>query len=221
MLQSAAAGDLHADNGHAFYIVAPDDLGELFGIVHAVELRAAHKGDVSLDKPLVKGGIGIRRAVRGDEQLGPIEKRRTHRYELDLHRPLGKAALRRRRGRLGAGRRLVPEGSHPRSGAAAVKTHPLLLHFLLLIGEHRLLIVSGGFALHEGDRAGGTGGQAVAQTVAVIVAHELRLAVYHSDGPLVARCGTRAAAVAFIPVDLNDPSFHFCALLVFYVWIVV
>ena len=97
----------------------------------------------------------------------------------------------------------------------------LLLHFLLLIGEHRLLIVSGGFALHEGDRAGGTGGQAVAQTVAVIVAHELRLAVYHSDGPLVARCGTRAAAVAFIPVDLNDPSFHFCALLVFYVWIVV
>ena len=70
MLQSAAAGDLHADNGHAFYIIAPDDLGELFGIVHAVELRAAHKGDVSLDKPLVKGGIGIRRAVRGDEQLG-------------------------------------------------------------------------------------------------------------------------------------------------------
>ena len=73
MLQSAAAGDLHADNGHAFYIIAPDDLGELFGIVHAVELRAAHKGDVSLDKPLVKGGTGIRRAVRGDEQLGPIE----------------------------------------------------------------------------------------------------------------------------------------------------
>ena len=71
-----------------------------------------------------------------------------------------------------------------------MKTHPLLLHFLLLIGEHRLLIVSGGFALHEGDRAGGTGGQAVTQTVAVIVAHELRLAVHHSDGPLVARCGT-------------------------------
>ena len=102
-----------------------------------------------------------------------------------------------------------------------MKTQSLLLHFLLLIGEHRLLIVSGGFALHKGDRAGGTGGQAVAQAVAVVVAHKLRLAVYHSDGPLVARCGTRAAAVAFIPVDLNDPSFHIRALLVFYVWIVV
>ena len=86
---------------------------------------------------------------------------------------------------------------------------------------HGGFIVGGGFPLHKGDGPGGTGGQAVAQTVAVIVAHELRLAVYHSDSPLVARCGTRAAAVAFIPVDLNDPSFHFCALLVFYVWIVV
>ena len=102
-----------------------------------------------------------------------------------------------------------------------MQLHSLLPHFFLFVSQHRRLVVGSGLALHKGDCPGGTGGQAVAQTVAVIVAHELRLAVHHSDGPLVARCGTRAAAVAFIPVDLNDPSFHFCALLVFYAWIVV
>jgi hypothetical protein len=44
---------------------------------------------------------------------------------------------------------------------------------------------------------GGAGGQAVAQTVAVMLAHELRLAVHHVYCALVAGLGAQAAAGAF------------------------
>mgnify|MGYP006874944806 CR=1 FL=1 len=42
IFQPAAAGHLHAHNGDALDVVLPDDLGQLFGIVHAVQLGAAH-----------------------------------------------------------------------------------------------------------------------------------------------------------------------------------
>ena len=41
-LQPAAAGHLHADDGDALDVVAADDLRQLFGIVHAVQLGTAH-----------------------------------------------------------------------------------------------------------------------------------------------------------------------------------
>ena len=63
-LQPAAAGYLHADDGDALDVVLPDDLRQLFGIVHAVQLGAAHEGDVPLDEPLVEGGVGDRNTVR-------------------------------------------------------------------------------------------------------------------------------------------------------------
>ena len=44
--------------------------------------------------------------------------------------------------------------------------------------------------------------------VAVVVPHQLGLALYHGDGPLMTGLGAGAAAVAFLPVDFNDPSFH-------------
>ena len=53
-LDAAAAGHLHAHDGDAPDIVLPDDLRQLFGIVHAVQLGAAHQGDVPLDEPLVE-----------------------------------------------------------------------------------------------------------------------------------------------------------------------
>ena len=57
--QPAAAGHLHPHDGDAFDVVLPDDLRQLFGIVHAVQLGTAHKGDVPLDEPLVEGGVGV------------------------------------------------------------------------------------------------------------------------------------------------------------------
>ena len=67
-LQPAAAGYLHPHDGDALNVVFPDDLRQLFGIVHAIQLGAAHEGDVPLDKPLMEGGIGVSGAVGGNEQ---------------------------------------------------------------------------------------------------------------------------------------------------------
>ena len=52
--QPAAAGHLHPHDGDALDVVLPDDLRQLFRIVHAVQLGAAHQRDVSLNEPLVE-----------------------------------------------------------------------------------------------------------------------------------------------------------------------
>ena len=67
-LNSTAAGYLHADDGDALDVVLPDDLRQLFGIVHAVQLGTAHQRDVSLDEPLVEGGVGVGGAVGGNQE---------------------------------------------------------------------------------------------------------------------------------------------------------
>ena len=212
MFQPAAAGDLHPHDGHALDVVAADDLRQLLGVIHAVQLRAAHQRDMPLDEPLMEGGVGVGRAVGSNEQLGPVKIRRPHRDQLDLHRPLGQPA-----DRLGAdGLRLpglrVPDASGlaPRTSAGQGSTllPHLFLHLLLLIGQHRLLVIGGCLPLHKGDGPGGTGRQTVPQPVAVVVPHQLGLALYHGDGPLMTGLGAGAAAVAFLPVDFNDPSFH-------------
>ena len=41
VLQPAAAGHLHAQHGHALDIIAADDLGQLFAVIHSIQLRAA------------------------------------------------------------------------------------------------------------------------------------------------------------------------------------
>ena len=46
-----------------------------------------------LYEALVEGGVGIRRAVRRDEQLCTVEIRRVDGHELYLYGPLGKTAL--------------------------------------------------------------------------------------------------------------------------------
>ncbi len=91
-LQPAAAGYLHADDGNALDVVFPDDLRQLFGIVHAVQLGTAHQRDVSLDEPLVEGGVSVGGAVGGDQEPRPVKIRGVYRHQLDLHRPLGTAA---------------------------------------------------------------------------------------------------------------------------------
>ena len=78
----------------------------------------------------------------------------------------------------------------------------------LLVFQHSLLVISGGFALGKGDGTGGASGQAVAKAVAVVVPHELCLAVHQTDGTLVAGGDAGTAAVAFFFVYMNDFADH-------------
>ncbi len=221
-LQPAAAGYLHPHDGDALNVVFPDDLRQLFGIVHAVQLGTAHQRDVSLDEPLVEGGVGVGGAVGGNQQPRPVEIGRIHRHQLDLHRPLGQAACLLGLRRFHGGCVLALNIPGLAAGAAAGQGHALFLHFPLLIFHDGLLVIGRRLPLYKGDGPGGAGGQAVTQAVAVIVPHEPRLAVHHGDGALVTGGGAGAAAVALILVDLDDPSFHvrssccFCALIVLY-----
>ena len=78
----------------------------------------------------------------------------------------------------------------------------------LLVFQHSLLVISGGFALGKGDGTGGASGQAVAKAVAVVVPHQLGLAVHKADGTLVAGGDAGTAAVAFFFVYMNDFTDH-------------
>jgi hypothetical protein len=84
---------------------------------------------------------------------------------------------------------------------------------LLLVGQDCGLVIGSGLSFHEGDGALGAGGEAVAQTIAVVVPQELCLAFYHTDGAFVASLHTDAASVTFMFIDLNDLSNHHKVLL--------
>ena len=78
----------------------------------------------------------------------------------------------------------------------------------LLVFQHSLLVISGGFALGKGDGTGGAAGQAVAKAVAVVVPHELCLAVHHSYCALVTGICAGTAAVALFFVYSDYFSYH-------------
>ena len=80
--------------------------------------------------------------------------------------------------------------------------------FLALVFLHSLFIISGGFALHKGDSAGGAMGQAVAEAIAVVIPHQFGLTVDHGDSTFVAGIGAGTAAVAFIGIDLDNFANH-------------
>ena len=103
--------------------------------------------------------------------------------------------------------KICPDLAHLAAGAAAQR---LLggCGFLALVFLHSLFIISGGFALHKGDSAGGAMGQAVAEAIAVVIPHQFGLAVDHGDSTFVAGIGTGTAAVAFIGIDLDNFANH-------------
>ena len=163
-----------------------------------------------------KGG-----AVRGDQQPGPLVEGRLHRQQLDLDGPLHQPG--NRGGLHGGVRRIFPQfcglaaGAASQvqrrtAGAAAAGDRGAADEGLRLFGQlgggHRFFVKGGSFPLHKGNGVGGAVGQAVAQAVAVIVPQQGRLAVHHADGPFLAGCGAGAAAVALVPVDLNNSPYH-------------
>jgi hypothetical protein len=88
--------------------------------------------------------------------------------------------------------------------------------FLLLTPFHGCLIISRRLALLKADRPRGAVGQAVAESVAEVLSHQLRFAVDHVDRALVAGLRAESASVAFFLVDMDDFAYHFLDLLYYF-----
>ena len=159
--------------------------------------------------------IGDGGAVRGDEQIGPAEKRRRRRDEADLDRPVGEGGdagngLRDRDVRPVAGG-LRGEGLHERGRAAAgqglvADCFPGGVDKFL----YGILIERIRLRIDDHKRAPRAFAEAGAQAVAVLLRHEPRLAVHDPDGALRAGGDAEPAAVAFFFIDPDDFSgaFH-------------
>ena len=160
-------------------------------------------------KPLMESCIGIGGAVSGNQQLRAVEIGRIHRNQLNLDRPLRKPALLRGAMRFFMGFLRMLDLPRLASRAATGQGHALFLHLFLFIFHHGLLVISCRLALYKGNRPRGTGGQTVAQPIAIIIPHQLRLAVHHSDSTFVAGLSASPATVAFFFVNLNDSTDHF------------
>ena len=170
----------------------------------------------------MEAAAGVSRAVGGDQQVAAVKIRRTHRYELQLHRPVLQTA--RLRGRVLSGG-LLRKRPYLRPGAAAgqpvrrtcarlfcrlhapdrLLRQPFELRFF-----DSLLVICRRFALDKADRIHWTDRQTVAKPVAVIVPDQLCFSVYDGDRALVARLRTQAAARAGRLVDFDDRPFHAC-----------
>ena len=93
MFYPCAAGNFHAHDGNAFYVILPDDFGQLFCIIHAVELGAADERDAVFDESVMKIAVCISGAVSRDQQIRLVEIGSAYRSQFDLDRPLGQLAF--------------------------------------------------------------------------------------------------------------------------------
>ena len=113
VLQPAAAGNLHAQQGDALDGIGRENGGEPFGVVVGIQLGTADEGDVPADEALVEIAPGKGRAVGCQEEMGILEPGGVDRGQLDLDGPLGEtvfAALSRPGGGGGAALSHVPHG---------------------------------------------------------------------------------------------------------------
>lgn len=85
-------------------------------------------------------------------------------------------------------------------------------HFL---GNHGCLIVGCSLALDEFDGIFGARGQAIAQTIAIIVAQKARLAAHQANRALVACMHAQAATRALLFINMDHASFHTTPFVIF------
>ena len=198
MLNSSAAGNLHSHNCDASYVVVCNNLCKLFRIVNCVKLRTSYQCDFSFYKFLVEVCICISGAVCGNKKLCSAEIRCVYWRKLYLYRPLLKSADRYSfcRKAFCFGNIFSVKSFCLTAGTSAGNF--CLLCFLFHIGFYSLFIICGGFTFYKGYCSCGTGGQTVAQTVAVIVTQKLCLSVYHADSTFVTSLGAGSASVAFL-----------------------
>ena len=212
VLKPAAAGHLHAEDGDAPHVIVGKELRELIGVIPFVKLGATDEGNAPLHKVPMDVTVGISGAVGGNEKLGTVKVGRVYGNQLDLARPLSKLTVHslvsaRRFSsayRLGG---ISPQGFGLCAGASTGKRrgNP----FFGFRGRDGCLVVGRGFSYLKGDGIHGTSGEAIPQAVAIILAGELGLAVYHFDGAFVAGGGASAATVASFFIDCDDLSEHF------------
>ena len=75
VLDTAAARNLHADNGHALDVVVSDDFGQLFGVVDAVKLWTSDQSYFTTDKVLMEAAVCVSGTVGSDQKFGTVEIR--------------------------------------------------------------------------------------------------------------------------------------------------
>lgn len=210
LFQTAAAGDFHAHDAHALDVVVPDDGGELFRVVHVVQLGAADEGHVAAHELGMEVGIGVGGAVRCHQQVGAVVVGGLQGHELDLDRPLsqhtggghtGQAGHYVRRDSLGLKLAGLGAGTGVASGAVAVVGVMPVVFAAVRSG-------GGDVPFLKGDGAHRAVGQAVAQAIAVILLHQHGLAVHQSHRALQAGVDAGAAAHAFVSVKMSDFLFH-------------
>ncbi len=200
VLKSAAAGHLHAREGDGLDIVCGKDLAELFCVIDGVELRAADERHAAFHEVGVEAAAGIGAAIGGDEQIRAVKIR----------------GLDRRARRICTGQLRSCDASPDLTSCGAEPGQPEAACFFALCAALTAASSCRGLTLDEAYRACRAIGQAVAQTVAVIVAHEPGLAVNKPYRALVACVDALAAAVALFLVYLNNSSYHLhCLQLIF------
>jgi hypothetical protein len=76
------------------------------------------------------------------------------------------------------------------------------------VALYSLLVKLGSLALNKAYRVHRTGGQAVAESVAEILAKQLRLAADYADSGFLAGVGAESAAVALFFIYMYYSSYH-------------
>lgn len=66
---AAAAGYFHPHDGQTPDVVAAQNFGQLLGVIHHIQLRAADERHAAANEILMEVAVGIGRAVRRDEQV--------------------------------------------------------------------------------------------------------------------------------------------------------
>ena len=79
MLETAAAGHLHPNDGHLLNFVAADDFGQLFGVVDAVKLWTSDQSYFTMDKVLMEAAVCVSGTVGSDQKFGTVEIRGANR----------------------------------------------------------------------------------------------------------------------------------------------
>lgn len=93
IFNTAAAWNLHADNGDILDIIETDDFRHLFRVIHHIQLRASYQGDASGYKIIVEIAISKGSTVSGYQKTGILKIGGLDRSQFNLHRPLGQPAL--------------------------------------------------------------------------------------------------------------------------------
>ena len=94
IFNTAAAWNLHADNGDIPDIIEADDFRQLFRVIHHIQLWASYEGDAAGYEVIVKIAVGKGSTVGSYQKAGILKVGSLDRSQLNLHRPLGEPAFR-------------------------------------------------------------------------------------------------------------------------------